>query len=118
MARRYRRRSSPLSDVATSSRRGKWWKPLAAGMFAFWLLGVVYPLFVLQLMANTDAGFLQPVLEKVLGRRWHWAFFIGTACLLVGAGLSAWRYWRQEALSRGQLQGASFLSRLLARWIT
>jgi len=118
MARRYRRRSSPLSDVAASSRRGKWWKPLAVGMIAFLLLGVVYPLFVLQLMANTDAGILQPVLEKILGRRGNGAFLIGTACLLLGAGLSTWKYWRQEALSQGHLQGASFLSRLLARWIT
>lgn len=118
MARRYRRRSSPVADVAASSRRGPWWKPLAIGVFAFFLLGVAYPLFVLQLMANTEAGFLQPVLEKILGRRWHGAFLIGTACLLLGAGLSAWKYWRQEALSNGQLKGASFLSRLLARWIT
>ena len=118
MARRYRRRSSRVADVAASSRRGTWWKPLAIGVFAFLILGVIYPLFVLQLMANTDAGTLEPVLEKILGRRWHGAFLIGTACLLLGAGLSAWKYRRQEALSAGKLQGASFLSRLLARWIT
>jgi len=118
VARRYRRRSSPVADVAASSRRGPWWKPLAIGAFAFLLFGVAYPLFVLHLLADADAGILRPVLDQVLGRQWHRAFLIGTACLLLGAGLSAWRYWRQEALSQSQLQGASFLSRLLARWIT
>lgn len=118
MARRYRRRSSLLGDVASSSRRGSWWKPLAVGGVAFLLLGVAYPLFVLHLLADADVGMLRPVLDQVLGRQWHRAFLIGTACLLLGIGLSAWKYWRQEALSHGQLQGASFLSRLLARWIT
>lgn len=118
MARRYRRRSSPIAEVAASSRRGPWWKPLAIGAFAFLLFGVAYPLFVLHLLADTDAGMFRPVLDQVLGRQWHRAFLIGTACLLLGAGLSAWKYWRREALSRDQLQGASFLSRLLARWIT
>ncbi|MCZ8164978.1 hypothetical protein [Silanimonas sp.] len=118
MARRYRRSSSPVSDVAASSRRGPWWKPLAIGVFAFLLFGVVYPLIVLHLLADADAGILRPVLDQVLGRQWHRAFLIGTACLLLGAGLSAWKYWRQEALSHGQLQDASFLSRLLARFMT
>lgn len=115
MTRRYRRRSSPVADVAASSRRGPWWKPLAIGAFAFLLFGVAYPLFVLHLLADTDAGMFRPVLDQVLGRQWHRAFLIGTACLLLGAGLSAWKYWRQEALSHGQLQGASLLARLLAR---
>ncbi|MCZ8318808.1 MAG: hypothetical protein O9303_08345 [Silanimonas sp.] len=118
MARRYRRKPSPLRDVAASSRRGPWWKPLAIGAVAFLLFGVAYPLFVLHLLADTDAGILRPVLDQMLGRQGHRAFMIGTACLLLGAGLSAWKYWRQEALSHGQLQGASFLTRLLARWIT
>jgi len=118
VARRYRRRSSPVADVAASSRRGSWWKPLAIGAFAFLLLSVAYPLFVLYLLADADAGILRPVLDQVLGRQWHRSFLIGTSCLLLGAGLSAWKYWRQEAPSRGQLQGASFLSRLLARWVT
>ena len=118
MARRYRRRSSPLADVAASSRGGPWWKPLAIGAFAFVLFGVAYPLFVLHLLADADAGILRPALDQVLGRQWHRAFLIGTVCLLLGAGLSAWKYWRREALSRDQLQGASFLSRLLVRWIT
>lgn len=117
MARSYRRRPSPLADVAASSRRGPWWKPLAIGAFAFLLFGVAYPLFVLYLLADADAGILRPVLDQVLGRQWHRAFLIGTACLLLGAGLSAWKYWRQEALGHGQLQGASFLARLLARWM-
>ena len=118
MARRYRRRSSLLTDVAASSRRGPWWKPLAIGVFAFLLLGVAYPLFVLHLLADADVGILRPVIDQVLGRQWHRALLIGTACLLLGAGLSAWKYWRHEAPSHGQLQGASILSRLLARWIT
>ncbi len=59
----------------------------------------------------------RPVLDQLLGRQLHRTFLIGTACLLLGAGLSAWKYWRHEALSRGELQAASFLSRLLARWI-
>ncbi len=118
MARRYRRRSSLLGDVASSSRRGPWWKPLAIGVFAFLLLGVAYPLFVIHLLADTDVGMFRPVLDQVLGRRWHGALLIGTACLLLGAGLSAWKLWKRESLSQGQLQGASFLSRLLARWIT
>ena len=115
MARRYRRRSSPVADVAASSRRGSWWKPLAIGAFAFLLLSVAYPLFVLYLLADADAGVLRPVLDQVLGRQWHRAFLIGTACLLLGGGLSAWKYWRQDALSNGQLQGSSLLARLLAR---
>jgi hypothetical protein len=118
MARRYRRRSSPVSDVAASSRRGPWWKPLAIGSFAFLLFSVAYPLFVLNLLADAQVGILRHVLEQVLGSQWHRAFVIGTACLMLGAGLSAWKYWRQEALTYSQLQGASFLSRLLARWIT
>ena len=118
MARRSLRRSSPNAGVAVSSRRGPWWQPLAIGAFVFLLFGVAYPLFVLYLRADVDAGILRPVLDQVLGRQWHRAFLIGTACLLLGAGLSAWKYWRQEALSQARLQGASFLSRLLARWIT
>jgi hypothetical protein len=118
MARRNRSRSSSLADVAASSRRGPWWKPLAIGSFAFFLFSVVYPLFVLNLLSDAEAGFLRPVLEQVLGRQWHRAFLIGTACLFLGAGLSAWKYWRQQTLSHGQLQGASFVSRLLARWIS
>ena len=118
MARRARRRSSPIADVAASSRRGPWWKPFAIGVFAFLLFGVAYPLFVLHLLADADAGVLRPVLDQVLGRQWHRAFLIGTACLLLGAGLSAWKYLRQEALSHAQVQGASFLSRFLARWTT
>lgn len=117
MARRYRRRSSLMVDVAASSRRGPWWKPLTIGVFAFLLFSVAYPLFVLHLLADADASILRPVLDQVLGRQWHRAFLIGIACLLLGTGLSAWKYWRQEALSHGQLQGASFLSRLLARWV-
>ena len=104
MAGRYRRRSSPVADVAVSSRRGPWWRPLAIGAFAFLLLGVASPLFVLHLLAYTDAGILRPVLDLVLRRQWHRAFLIGTACLLLGAGLSAWKYWRREALSHGRLQ--------------
>jgi hypothetical protein len=107
-----------MADVAASSRRGPWWRPLAIGVFAFLLFSVVYPLFVMNLLADADVGLLRPVLEQVLGRQWHQAFLIGTACLLLGVGLSAWKYFRQEALSHGQLRGASFVSRLLARWIT
>ncbi len=118
MAYRYRRRPSPLTDMATPSRRGPWWKPLAIGGIAFVLFSVVYPLFVLNLLAEAEVGFLRPVLEQVLGRHWHRAFLIGTACLLLGAGLSTWKYWRHGALSHRHLEGASLLSRLLARWIT
>lgn len=118
MTRRYRRRSSPVADVAASSRRGAWWRPLVVGAFAFLLFCVAYPILFLHPLADANAGTSSPMLDQVLGRHWHRALLVGTACLLLGAGLSAWKYRRQEALSHGQLQGAAFISRLLARWIT
>ena len=118
MVRRHRRRVSPLADVAASSRRGPWWRPLVIGCFSFLLVGVVYPLFVLHLLADAEVRMFRPILDQVLGRRWYGAYMIGTACLLLGAGLSAWKLWTSGSLSKVQLHGASFLSRLLARWVT
>lgn len=115
MARRYRRRSSPLSDVASSSRRGPWWRPLAFGGFGFILFGVAYPLSVMNMLADVEAGMLRPVLDEVLGRRVRGAILLGMACLLLGAGLSCWKLWAQQGLDAAHLRGASFLSRLLAR---
>lgn len=117
MGRRCRRRSSPVGDVAAMYRRGPWWKPVAFGALAFLVFSMAYPLLVHHLVADKDSGMFRPVLDQVLGRQLHRTFLIGTACLLLGAGLSAWKYWRHEALGRGELQAASFLSRLLARWI-
>lgn len=118
MARRYRRKSSPLSDVASSSRRGPWWRPLIFGGVGFLLFGVAYPLFVLNMLSDVEVGMLRPVLDEVLGRRVRGAMLLGTACLLLGAGLSCWKLWTQQGLNGAQIRGASFLSRVLARLIT
>lgn len=112
---RYHRLASPPGDITSSSRRDRWWRPLALGTFALVLLGVAYPLFVLSLLADTDLGIFRPVLDQVLGQRWHWVFLLGTTCLLLGAGLSAWKLWRLESPSAGQLQGAAFLARIVSR---
>lgn len=118
MARRYRRRSSPLTNVASSSRRGPWWRPLALGGLGFLLFGVAYPLFVMNMLTDVDAGMLRPVLDEVLGRRVRGAMLLGMACLLLGGGICCWKLWTQQGLDAAQLRGASFLSRLLARLMT
>lgn len=118
MARRYRRRSSSLADVASSSRRGPWWRPLAYGGFGFLLFGVVYPLVVMIMLADVEAGMLRPVVDEVLGRRVRGAMLLGMACLLLGTGLSCWKLWTRRGFDAAQLRGASFLSRLLARLMT
>ena len=117
MSRRRYRRRSPLGEVAGTARRGPWWAPLAVGGFAFVLLAMVYPLIIDEALTSDAFGFLQPLMERLMGRYDHVATLLGIACLVLGIGLSAWRYLSRSRVNAARARQASWLARVIARII-
>lgn len=59
---------------------------------------------------------MRQLLDNVFQRRFFHPFKLaGIAVLLVSFGIAAWKVYREESLSRGQTQSASFLAKLFAR---
>lgn len=87
------------------------------GAFAFVLLAMVYPLLIDHALTHRRFDFLQPLMERLMGRYGRGATLLGTACLVLGAGLSGWRFVSRSRLDRAQVRHATWLSKLIARII-
>lgn len=90
---------------------------MAVGGFAFALLAIAYPFFIGHALESGTFGFLQPLMEHIMGRYGHGATVTGIACLMLGVGLSAWRYFTRSKVSAADARQASWLARLLARMV-
>ena len=94
------------------------------GVVGFLLLYFVAPWLMDAWLEHSKANLshsatgeaMRQILDNVFQRRFFHPFKLaGIAVLLVSFGIAAWKVYREEDLSRGQTQSASFLAKLLAR---
>jgi drug/metabolite transporter (DMT)-like permease len=84
MGRRYRKRSSIVSDSVSIGSRLPWWGALIFGCISFVLFYFIIPSWLEAKLASESQNMFYPLLEAVFGRRIHWFDWIGIACGLIG----------------------------------
>ncbi|MFM4741951.1 hypothetical protein ACEUDZ_20695 [Aeromonas veronii] len=125
MARRYyrRKRSSLVSDTASTMLRISWLGALILGVAGFIIFSLLVPWFLQSLLASqqhtVSPGTFDPnpLLDQVFGRRLHWAERLGEILLWLGVVVAALKLFLGNLANYYHHLGLlGFLARLLARW--
>ncbi|WP_429114607.1 hypothetical protein [Aeromonas veronii] len=125
MARRYyrRKRSSLVSDTASTMLRSSWLGALILGVAGFIIFSLLVPWFLQSLQASQQHAVSPgtfdptPLLDQVFGRRLHWAERLGEILLWIGVVVAALKLFLGNLANYYHHPGLlGFLARLLARW--
>jgi len=115
--RRYRRKSSPLGDVAYIGARLPWWGALLLGVVTFALFYFALPAWLSAKLAEQSTNKFYPILEAVFERRMHWLQWLGIACGLVGVYFAARNYILTSRAGANERGLVAWLAKLLGRSI-
>ncbi|PQJ67047.1 hypothetical protein BTO08_06340 [Photobacterium angustum] len=84
MGRRYRKRSSIVSDSVSIGAHLPWWGSLIFGCISFFLFYFIIPSWLETKLASESQNMFYPLLEAIFGRRIHWFEWVGITCGLIG----------------------------------
>lgn len=118
MARRRRSDAAQVAgDTAFIANKLPWWGAALFGVFSFVLFYWVLPWWINSRIETLGNSALRPAVESILGRRVHWSQYVAIALALICGFFAVRNYFRVDRLKYREVNDASFLARILAKYL-
>ncbi|WP_298942732.1 hypothetical protein [uncultured Psychromonas sp.] len=115
MGRRYRKRTSIVSDTVVIGSRLPWWGALIFGSLSFVLFYFIIPSWLEAKLATESQNMFYPLLEAFFGRRIHWFKWTGIACGLIGLFFCIRNYFFNNSAEYSERTIVGFFARMFGR---
>lgn len=115
MGRRYRKRTSIISDAVVIGARLPWWGALIFGALLCLLFYFIIPGWLETKIASESHNMFYPLIEATFVRRIHWFKWIGITCGLIGIFFGVRNYTLGNSAGYYERRIVGFFARMFGR---